>query len=148
MHEGDLADAQGILDALSVTLPTGKLEEGAYDENGNLYKIPEAVLSDPIDVIEDTADVDSQTVAGTNDLDTIAAKLEAAEGGNLTESKQDSNEEKAKAAKGKTPVRDAVKVKCRLSDRGSPDCDVTIVLGRSERVGLLAPRIQVEKDVS
>jgi len=147
LREGDLADAQGILDALCVTLPTGKLEEGAYDENGNLYKIPEAVISDPTDLIEDTTDVDSQTVTGTSDIDAIALKLEAAEGANLRKSKQDSVAEKAKAAKGKTPVRDAVRVRCRLSDRGSPDCDVTVVLGRSERVGLLATRIQAEKDI-
>lgn len=148
LREADLADAQGILDALSVTLPTGKLEDGAYDEHGNLYKIPEAVISDPTDIVEDTNDVDSQTVAGASDIDTIAAKLEAAEGANLDERKHDSIQEKAKAAKGKTAVRDAVKVKCRLSDRGSPECDVTVVLGRSEKVALLVPRIEVEREVS
>lgn len=148
LREADIADAQGILDALSVTLPTGKLEDGAYDEHGNLYKIPEAVISDPTDVVEDMNDVDSQTVAGASDIDTIAAKLEAAEGANLDERKHDSIQEKAKAAKGKTAIRDAVKVKCRLSDRGSPECDVTVILGRSEKVALLVTRIEVEREVS
>ncbi|KIW82647.1 hypothetical protein Z517_05674 [Fonsecaea pedrosoi CBS 271.37] len=147
LHEGDLADAQGILDALSVTLPTGKLEEGAYDEHGNLYKIPQAVISDPIDVIEDHTDMDSQTVNGTNDIDPIAAKLEAAEGGgNLDGSKDGSNEEKVKEAKGKAPVpKDAVKVRCRLSDRGDPD--VVVLLGKSQRVSALVQRIRDETDV-
>jgi hypothetical protein len=141
-------DAQVILDAMSVTLPTGKLEDGAYDEIGNLYKIPQAVISDPTDIVEDMHDVDSQTVNGTSDIDTIAAKLEAAEGANLSESKQDPIEEKARAAKGKTVIRDAVKVRCRLSDRGSPECDVIIVLDRSEKVGQLFNRIHVEREVS
>ncbi|KIW31313.1 uncharacterized protein PV07_02970 [Cladophialophora immunda] len=146
LHEGDLADAQGILDALSVTLPTGKLEEGAYDEHGNLYKIPQAVISNPIDVLEDNTDMDSQTVTGTSDIDTLAAKLEAAEGGHLDGSKDSSNEEKVKEAKGKAPVpKDAVKVRCRLSDRGDPD--VVVLLGKSQRVSALAQRIRDETDV-
>lgn len=148
LREGDLADAQGILDAMSVTLPTGKLDEGAYDENGNLYKIPEAVISDPTDIVEDMNDGDAQTVTSASDLDVIAAKLEAAEGAKSSEGKADSVEEKSRAAKGKTAVRDAVKVRCRLSDRGSPECDVTVVLGRSEKVALLASRVEVERDVS
>jgi hypothetical protein len=148
LREGDLADAQGILTAMSVTLPTGKLEDGAYDEHGNLYKIPQAVISDPEDVVEDMSDIDSQTVTGGSDLDAIAAKLEATDGsGALEQNKQTSAEAKAKAVKGKTAVRDAVKVRCRLSDRGSPECDVTVVLGRSEKVALLSDRIGVERDV-
>ncbi|OCT52024.1 putative ubiquitin domain protein [Cladophialophora carrionii] len=151
LREGDLADAQGILSAMSVTLPTGKLEDGAYDEHGNLYKIPQAVISDPDDVVEDMNDIDSQTVTGASDLDAIAAKLEATDpgaGDPLSQGKQTSAAEaKAKAVKGKTAVRDAVKVRCRLSDRGSPECDVTVVLGRSERVALLADRIGVERDI-
>ncbi|KIW67596.1 hypothetical protein PV04_06834 [Phialophora macrospora] len=148
LREGDLADAQGILTAMSVTLPTGKLEDGAYDEHGNLYKIPAAVISDPDDVVEDMNDMDSQTVTGASDLDAIAAKLEATDGGGpLAQNKLTAAEAKAKAVKGKTAVRDAVKVRCRLSDRGSPECDVTVVLGRSEKVALLADRIGVEREI-
>lgn len=146
LREGDLADAQGILDALSVTLPTGKIEEGAYDEHGNLYKIPEAVISDPTDIIEDTTDVDGQTVTGTSEIDALAAKLEAAEATNMDVSKEESTGEQTKEAKGKAPVeKDAMKVKCRLSDRGGPD--VIVLLGRSQRVGLLGQRIREETDV-
>lgn len=146
LREGDLADAQGILDALAVTLPTGRLEEGAYDEHGNLYKMPEVVISDPTDVVEDIADMDSQTVTGTGDIDVLAAKLEAAEGSNSDLSKDPSNAEKTKEAKGKAAVdKDAVKVRCRLSDRGGPD--VVVLLGKSERVGTLAWRIRDEAEV-
>lgn len=148
LREGDLADAQGILDALGVTLPTGRLEAGGYDQMGNLYKLPEAVVSDPIDVIEDP-DEDGQTVMGTTEIDVIAAKLEAAEGGggDASLAKEDSNGEKGKEAKGKAAVeKDALKVKCRLSDRGGPD--VIVPLGRTQRVGALSQRIRDETDVS
>ena len=50
VRDNDLVTAQGILDALGVTLPTGRLEEGGYDEAGNLYRLPAAVLSDPTNV--------------------------------------------------------------------------------------------------
>ena len=145
MREGELGDAQGILDAMSVTLPTGHLEEGSYDEYGNLYKIPQAVVSDPTDVVEDMNDADTQTVTSTSEID---AKFEAAEGANPSENMQDPTAEKARAAKGKTAIRDAIKVKCRLSDRGSPECDVTVVLDRSEKLAQLSNLIQVEREVS
>lgn len=146
LREGDMADAQGILDALGVTLPTGQIESGAYDEAGNLYKIPQAVISDPANILEDSNDIDSQTVTGTNDIDAIDAKIEAAEGGNVSFGNDDSNGEKVKEAKGKAAVeRDAMKVKCRLSDRGGPD--VVVLLGRTQRVGALGQRIRDETEV-
>lgn len=147
LREGDLADAQGILDALEVTLPTGRLEEGAYDSQGSLYKIPQAVISDPTDVIEEFADMDSQTVSGPADSDTLAAKLEATEDVDMDVSQPQADAEKTKEAKGKAAVdKDAMNVRCRLSDRGGPD--VVVLLGRTQRVGLLAQRIREEVDVS
>lgn len=148
LREGDLADAQGILDALEVTLPTGRLEEGAYDSQGSLYKIPQAVISDPTDVIEDIADMDSQTVSGPADSDTLAAKLEATEDTKMEDVSQSQiDTEKTKEVKGKAVVdKDAVNVRCRLSDRGGPD--VVIPLGKTQRVGLLAERIREETEVS
>lgn len=147
LREGDLADAQGILDALAVTLPTGQIEVGAYDEAGNLYKMPEAVVSDPTDVIEDIPDMDCQTVSGSGEPDALAVKLEAAERGDVDTGREDVAGEKQKEAKGKAAVeKDAMKVRCRLSDRGGPD--VVVFLGRSQRVGALAQMIRDETDVS
>lgn len=146
LREGDVVDAQGILDALSVTLPTGRLEDGAYDEMGNLYRLPEPVISDPVNVVEDSADMDSQTVLGTNDQDTLATKLEAAEEAHVGASKEDNSSEKTKEAKGKAVVeKDALKVRCRLSDRGGPD--VVVMLGRGQRVAALAQRIRDETEI-
>jgi len=148
LREGDVADAQGILDALAVTLPTGRIEEGAYDEHGNLYIMPEAVISDPTEVVEDIADMDSQTVTGPAEGDTLAAKLEGAEDPSMQQMthSQSNDAEKTKEAKGKANVeKDAVKVRCRLSDRGGPD--VIVLLGRSQSVGVLAQRIRDETEV-
>ena len=54
--------------------------------------------------------------------------------------------ERRREEKGKASERDAVKVKCRLSDRGGPD--VVIFLGRNQTVGALARRIKAETDVN
>ncbi|RMD40832.1 hypothetical protein DV735_g4316, partial [Chaetothyriales sp. CBS 134920] len=51
VREGDLATAQGILDAAAITLPTGKLENGAYDEAGNLYRLTQPILRDPTNTV-------------------------------------------------------------------------------------------------
>ncbi|EXJ82125.1 hypothetical protein A1O1_08194 [Capronia coronata CBS 617.96] len=146
LREGDLADAQGILNALAITLPTGRLEDGAYDEVGNLYTLPEAVISDPIDVIEGRADPEYVPELGISDVDVLSSKLEAAGERPNTLNQEDTSSEKAKEAKGKAVVeRDAMKVKCRLSDRGGPD--VVVLLGKNQRVAALTQRIRDETEV-
>lgn len=146
LREGDREDAQGILNAIAVTLPTGRLEEGAYDEAGNLYRIPEAVLLDPTNVVEDSTDVDGQTIIGAPNLDTLSVKEIADAGGSGTLSPQDPFAGNIRPDKGKAAVdRDALKVKCRLSDRGGPD--VVVLLSRSQTVGLLTQRIRDEAEV-
>ena len=139
VREADIATAQGILDAVGVTLPTGRMEDGGYDENGNLYRIPETIMSDPTNLVDE--DGDDQTVVGT------------AESKEVTKVVDDENEPKEIATeptqqdKGKAAVdKDAMKVKCRLSDRGGPD--VVILLGRSQTVGVLCRRVRDEGDVS
>jgi len=47
--------------------------------------------------------------------------------------------------KGKAVERDVVQVKCRLSDRGGPD--ITVSLGKSLQVGLLARRVASEASI-
>lgn len=38
--EADLGTAQAIIDSEGLVVPTGKLDDGVYDQQGNLYKIP------------------------------------------------------------------------------------------------------------
>ncbi|KAF2234571.1 hypothetical protein EV356DRAFT_145990 [Viridothelium virens] len=48
-----LADAQGILDAAGLTCPSGRMRDGVYDAQGNRYVIPNWVVRDPEDVVDD-----------------------------------------------------------------------------------------------
>lgn len=150
LREGELATAQGILEAAGVTTPTGNLIEGCYDEAGNLYRLPETIILDPTNVIPDdttrrcnrNSNIDGETMVGLSEAKSVALDSE-----NIGKEEEDSEAtERRREEKGKASERDAVKVKCRLSDRGGPD--VVIVLGRSQTVGALARRVQSETDVS
>lgn len=45
--------AQAIIDGAGIVLPTGVLSDGAYDELGNRYQIPEYCFTDPVNLIQD-----------------------------------------------------------------------------------------------
>jgi hypothetical protein len=157
VREGDLQTAQGILDAVGVTLPTGRLDEGGYDAGGIMYRVPREVLSDPSNIEQDRED---DREGGLEDADADALgetdTLEAAE--SRHEAKVSLDEEEAeregvvvegreKIDKGKAPLeKDAVKVKCRLSDRGGPD--VLVAVGKGASVGVLVRRVRFEGEVS
>lgn len=164
VRQGDRSTAQGILDAAGVTLPTGNLLEGCYDEVGNLYRIPDVVLSDPTNIIndEDTlhpdhsthrysgSDVVDEVKGATLGVDETRASIEDDDGGDDNNDNEASHtvgaQHKRRDEKGKAIAdRDAVKVKCRLSDRGGPD--VVVMLGRSQTVGTLAHMVRADVDV-
>jgi hypothetical protein len=153
LREGELATAQGILEAAGVTTPTGNLIEGCYDEAGNLYRLPETIILEPTNVIADettrqpnrNSNIDGETMVGLSEAKSAALDSGQVEG---TEKEEEDSEatERRREEKGKASGRDAVNVKCRLSDRGGPD--VVVLLGRSQTVGALARRIKSETDVS
>ena len=130
LADGEITTAQGILDAAAITVPTGDLKNGAYDESGNLYQIPEYVISDPENMLSGTEHIlkgeeDSKDV--TEDEEEIERK----------------REEKGKAV---LKTGDFVRIKARLSDRGGPD--VLVMLGKDQPVRILVRRIQDEANVS
>lgn len=153
LRVGELATAQGILEASGVTIPTGSLIEGCYDEAGNLYRLPVTVILDPTNVIPDettkgpdrTSNIDGETMVGISE-----SKGTAMESGQLDDPVKIETDgeavERKRDEKGKGNERDAVNIKCRLSDRGGPD--VVVSLGKSQTVGTLARRVQAESDVS
>ena len=152
LRSGDIETAQSILDASGITLPTGNLCDGSYDILGNLYKVPQAIISDPVDLAEEsayrhgrsTSNIDGDTIMGESETKAVALDVDDEKIGGPEE---DSEEiEKRREAKGKSVERDAVKVRCRLSDRGGPD--VIISLGRSQNVGTLVRRVTIEANVS
>lgn len=160
VRSGDIATAQGILDAAAITLPTGNLVDGCYDEIGNLYRLPEVVVSDPGNLGADTEGEDitvdgsrhSNNIDGETMIGFPESKVSAtAEERVLDREDKDVEEEdrevleRRKEDKGKASERDAVKVRCRLSDRGGPD--VVIALGKSQYVATLVRRVQAEGNV-
>ena len=128
LAERDIQTAQGILDASAITLPTGDLLNGAYDEVGNFYQIPEHVISDPTNIIH-------------------SSQVDITKDGNAAEMDDDEVERK-REEKGKAVLKseNIVKVKARLSDRGGPD--IVITLGKEQSTRTLIRRIQEEANVS
>ena len=129
LADGDITTAQSILDAAAITVPTGDLKNGAYDEAGNLYQMPEHVISDPENVILDQQEEiqkGEDSIEATDDDEAIERKREE---------------------KGKSVLKtgDFIKVRARLSDRGGPD--VVIPLGKDQVVRMLVRRIQDEVNV-
>ncbi|CBF87999.1 hypothetical protein AN1173.2 [Aspergillus nidulans FGSC A4] len=51
MRNGDYETAQSIIDAAGVTVPTGDLCQGVYDEQGVLYRLPRCIVSDPVNIV-------------------------------------------------------------------------------------------------
>jgi Ubiquitin-binding domain len=167
VRSGDVATAQGILDAAGITLPTGNLVDGCYDEVGNLYRLPEVVVSDPVNTVREGGDgeagvrmdvdrlrnsnnIDGETMIGVPEAKIAATAedkvLDGGEGGDMMTESREMSEERRREEKGKGSERDAVKVRCRLSDRGGPD--VVIALGKTQHVATLVRRVQTEGNVS
>ncbi|UPX10857.1 uncharacterized protein EKO05_0001494 [Ascochyta rabiei] len=53
LQTGDVATAQGLLDALGCTCPNGQLWGGVYDDRGTLYKVPEWLIIEPAGLVEE-----------------------------------------------------------------------------------------------
>jgi len=129
LADGDNPTAQSILDAAAITVPTGDLKNGSYDEAGNHYSLPEHIISDPQNVLPDHESIVKGEMS--NEVTDEDEELER------------KREEKGKAVLKKG---DIVKIKTRLSDRGGPDIIVTI--GKDQPVRVLVRRIQEEANVS
>ncbi|KAL8669165.1 MAG: hypothetical protein Q9168_006239, partial [Polycauliona sp. 1 TL-2023] len=127
LWEGDVANAQGILDAVSVTVPTGDLVQGAYDEMGGLYVLPAWVVGEPEGVVDDV---------GGDGKELMVEKGEDVVSG-----------EKGKeiAVDGGGGIEGSVRVRARLSDRGGPD--EVVLMGKEDTVGILARRVAEQAKV-
>ena len=128
LAEDDIATAQGILDASAITLPTGDLVNGAYDEAGNFYQMPEYIVGDPNNVIP-------------------ASRDETAKAQDIQDATDEEELERRREEKGKGVVKsgELIKVKARLSDRGGPD--LVISVGKEQTVRILIRKIQEEANV-
>ncbi|KAI4267883.1 MAG: hypothetical protein LQ337_008142 [Flavoplaca oasis] len=118
LWEGDVATAQGILDAVGVTVPTGDLVQGAYDEMGGLYVLPAWVVAEPEVVVDELGEEGKELVVEENTTGEKGKEI-AAEGGR--------------------GIEGMVRVRARLSDRGGPD--VVVLMGKEDSVGVVARRV-------
>lgn len=164
IKKADLKAAASVLEAAGCTVQRGRLEEGVWDDRGGLYALPEWVVSDPSDVLEDEGGTGAVGVGAEHDGDGDVTEAEDELGADGEEGEFEGKEaegasemvvrEKVGAAdgaevkgKGKEAVvlRDPVKIKVRLSDRGT---DVVVVVDREESVRGVVRRILEEAEVS
>ena len=149
IRSGDLVTAQSIIDAAGITVPTGDLCEGCYDEQGVLYRIPQCVASDPENMVPSscrTASEDGGPAGYEEELDagTLSdGKLATDDASGDELISQDV--ERRRDEKGKTSERDLIRVLARLSDREGPD--IMISIGKGQTVGLLARKVHQEAKV-
>lgn len=129
MAEGEIQDAQGILDASAITVPTGDLMNGVYDEVGNFYQLPEYIISDPENLVLGSQENIAKSESGSDATDEDELERRREEKG-----------------KGVLKVGEVLKVKARLSDKGGQD--IVITLGKEQNVRVLIRRIQEEMNVN
>lgn len=147
IRAGDLSTAQSIVDAAGVTVPTGDFCEGCYDEQGALYRLPQCIVSDPENMVQDASSTGDQSRDDIGQDD----DTEALSDGKLATDDASGDElisedlERRRDEKGKTSERDLISVQVRLSDRGGPD--LVLLIGKSQSVGFLARKIHQEGEV-
>jgi hypothetical protein len=111
-----LATSQSILDAVEITLPTGDLANGAYDSLGNYYPLPEWIVSDPTNLVDDG------DAGKTGDVKAIVGVDEAEAEASGEDEASNTREEKGKAVE---DAANLIKVVARLSETAT-DVEVTI----------------------
>jgi hypothetical protein len=169
MRAGDLVTAQSIIDAAGVTVPTGDLCQGVYDEQGVLYRLARCIVSDPENIVAERvgADEDGDRKRGGTTDEEEDEEDDEEEGGFETDDRKialdeasgdeligdtdgggavERERERRRDEKGKTSERDLVRVKARLSDRDGPD--VIVSVKKTQTVGFIARKLQQEVGVS
>lgn len=140
----EMADAQALLDASGLTCPHGRIARGRsgrdrsikggiYDEAGNRYDVPEWVLMDPEDIVEDEGEKEIDG-GGTADG-------ESDDEGDITPGVY------PRRHKGKERAHDVgevVRLRARLSDRST---DVVVEVGMLETIGVITERIREQARV-
>lgn len=139
-NDEGLATAQTILSAAEISLPTGNLVNGVYDSLGNYYQLPEWVVSDPSDVVDDDTD-------DTRDAKGELAGIEDDTGAGEEDENDDQEAEQRRAEKGKAVVdeRELITVRARLSETGR---DFQVSVCKTETVRSVAKKLAQVSSVS
>lgn len=142
LRNGDVAGAQGFLDASGLTCPTGRVaaerhstrpgsrgkKGGVYDGKGQLYDVPGWVISDPKDLVQEE-----------EEQDTDNEKYGAIAADGVAEHMTEKNGKEQEAG-----IGDVVKVKARLSGK---ETDVIVSVGTEQRIGVLVDKIKEKTGV-
>jgi len=138
VRNGETSEAQGILDALNVTCPTGRIARergrhkekgGVFDERGQLYDIPAWVVTDPLDIIPDQEkddEIDEDADAADEDGDDSAVAA--------------SGQQKDEKGKGRAEdPGEMISIRARLSNSGT---DVLVNVGTKQKIAVVVRQIQ------
>ncbi|QIX02074.1 hypothetical protein AMS68_007591 [Peltaster fructicola] len=129
LQQGNTSEAQGIMDALDVTCPQGRVaagrgrdraKGGVYDQFGELYELPAWVVTDPRDIVDEEKSFDETEPSAEDRLET-----------------ESNREEKGKGRA--ADLGEVVQLRARMSDRGT---DVVITIGKKEKVAAAVRKIQ------
>ncbi|PTB38677.1 uncharacterized protein TrAFT101_006699 [Trichoderma asperellum] len=129
-EDSALATAQTILNAAEISLPTGDLVNGAYDSLGNLYALPEYIVSDP-DNLADDNDPDFKGDTSTAEEETAGEEEDDAD----SEEAERRREEKGK---GVLDEREMVTLRARLSETGQ---DIIVPVTKTDSVRSVVKKI-------
>jgi hypothetical protein len=64
-HQNDLTTAQAVLDSAGITIPTGDLGQGCYDERGRRFVLPDFVLAEPSNIMDDEVELKPRDSSST-----------------------------------------------------------------------------------
>jgi len=64
-HQNDLITAQAVLNSAGITIPTGDLGQGCYDELGHRFVLPDFVLSEPSNIVADDVELKPRDSSST-----------------------------------------------------------------------------------
>lgn len=137
-----LETAQTLLNAADISLPTGLLSNGVYDSLGNYYALPQHIVCDPVDVIDDALDEDAK--GGGDGEDTTAEDDE------FDDDDDDDDDDVVKSGregkgKGVVAVTEKITVKARLSENG---LDYEVLVGKTDSVRSISRKIADKASVS
>ncbi|WEW55823.1 hypothetical protein PRK78_001256 [Emydomyces testavorans] len=143
LRSGDVLTAQSIVDAAGVTVPSGDLCDGCYDENGGLYRLPQVIVSDPTNAVDVVAEEREDRRSGEADDEVRNSKV----GVDIdSDDESEADLESKSEEKGKGHERDLITVYARLSDRGGPD--LRIEIDKHQSVGVLLQKIQSQVELT
>jgi len=64
-HQNDLSTAQAVLDSAGISIPTGDLGQGCYDELGHRFVVPDFVLCEPSNISDDDVEAKPRDSSST-----------------------------------------------------------------------------------